>query len=299
MRLDRLITLGFVDPSRRILNRLSDVTFRVPQEDVRLPILMYHSVSEDLQADVSPYYRTVTTSRRFTEHMRFLNAGGWRAVNLRDGLHALNQSPTQVRAQRLVALTFDDGFRDFLTAAAPILQLLGFSATIFLPTAFIADNGICRKFLGRDCLTWSDVRQLHRAGFEFGSHTVNHAKLVDLSWPEIEFELTSSKADIAERIGVEATSFAYPYAFPQAAGAFVLRFREILRNAGYRACVATSIGRVARLDDPYCLKRLPINDADDLSLFAAKLYGAYDWLGLPQRVFKAVGRGVSRTQSHH
>ena len=45
-----------------------------------------------------------------------------------------------------MALTFDDGFFDFYTSAFPLLQEFGFRATMYLPTAFISNNGTHCQF---------------------------------------------------------------------------------------------------------------------------------------------------------
>jgi peptidoglycan/xylan/chitin deacetylase (PgdA/CDA1 family) len=155
---------------------------------------------------------------------------------------------------------------------------------MYLPTAFIGDEPIA--FKGRECLTWGEVRELHQAGIEFGSHTVNHPELVKLAWPEIEAELRHSKSTIEQKLGAPVTSFAYPYAFPSAKQDFVRGFRDLLARAGYESSVTTGIGRAGITDDFLFLPRLPANSADDQSLFAAKLSGAYDWMALPQTITK-------------
>jgi hypothetical protein len=52
--------------------------------------------------------------------------------------------------------------------------------------------------------------------------------------------------------------------------------------------VTTELGRVKIGDDPYRLKRLPVNSLDDEALLRAKLEGGYDWLGWPQYLIKKV-----------
>jgi peptidoglycan/xylan/chitin deacetylase (PgdA/CDA1 family) len=119
-------------------------------------------------------------------------------------------------------------------------------------------------------------------GIEFGSHTVNHPNLVERPWAEIKVELNDSKVAIEQALGEPVKSFGYPYAFPQAEGAYVKRFRELLVETGYASCVTTQIGRARPSDDLLRLPRLPANSADDSALLEAKLAGAYDWMALPQ-----------------
>jgi len=251
---------------------------------------MYHSISDDPERGVAPYFRTSTTPKRFLEHMRFLKLRGWRGVSLRDGLrmHAIGHGDAP--AQKAFVLTFDDGFRDFLTAAFPALQECGFGASMFLVTAFLSKTDAPGQFLGRECLTWRDVQELHSRGIEFGSHTVGHPALIDLPWSQIESELVNSKSDIEFHLQDRVSAFSYPFAFPQADGTFCARLREILISAGYRTCVTTEIGSSVSGDDPYRLRRLPVNEADDLALLAAKIEGAYDWLAVPQRAYKSFKR---------
>ena len=90
-------------------------------------------------------------------------AGEVSTAFLSEGLAALRAKSADSQGvnsppAKLVAITFDDGFRDFYTEAFPILQRERFSATMFLPTSFIAEQP--RQFLSRDCMTWSEVREL-------------------------------------------------------------------------------------------------------------------------------------------
>jgi peptidoglycan/xylan/chitin deacetylase (PgdA/CDA1 family) len=121
---------------------------------------------------------------------------------------------------------------------------------------------------------------------EFGSHTVNHPKLVELGWTEIERELRDSKVQLEQQLGEGITTFAYPYAFPQEEADFARELRRRLLEIGYCCCASTEIGRVRAGDDPFRLKRLPANSRDDRGLFRAKLEGGYDWLGWPQAAMK-------------
>jgi peptidoglycan/xylan/chitin deacetylase (PgdA/CDA1 family) len=164
---------------------------------------------------------------------------------------------------------------------------------MFLPTGFI---GHARQtFKGRECLTWSEVRELHGEGIEFGSHTVSHRVLNRLPWSEVQRELLDSRLRIEDELQVPISTFAYPFAFPREDGPFIARFREELACQGYSAAVTTVIGRAGRRSDALCLERLPVNDADDETLFEAKLLGAYDWLGAVQSVVRSAKHAVRPT----
>jgi peptidoglycan/xylan/chitin deacetylase (PgdA/CDA1 family) len=248
----------------------------------RVPILMYHSISDDREEGVEPYYRLATNPRRFAEQMQWLRDSGYRGVSLETALAMLATGESGARP--LAVITFDDGFRDFYTTAWPIIQRHGFTATMYLPTAFITSQR--KSFRGKECLTWNEVRELRAHGICFGSHTVNHPKLHELPWNAIENELKLSKACLEQELEEEIASFAYPYAFPQEDGHFTKMFTELLCAQGYRTGVTTVIGRAQAGDDLFCLRRLPANSCDDRALFVAKLNGAYDWLGPAQHAFR-------------
>jgi peptidoglycan/xylan/chitin deacetylase (PgdA/CDA1 family) len=272
--LDRLVSLYVVRPWRSCQS----------DELGTLPILMYHGVSHERDAATVGYYQTVTRPEVFAAQMAWLRTAGYQVVSARQALGEWRAG----KISRTVALTFDDGFRDFATTVFPILRQHGFAATVFLPTAFVGDTP--RRFQGRECLTWSEVQDLSQAGIEFGSHTVNHPKLCQLGAAQIQTELTDSKAAIEQRLGKVVDSFAYPYAFPSEEAGFVVQFVELLQRAGFQYGVTTRVGRVRHGDSLLTLKRLPINTGDDSRFLASKLSGAYDWVGLPQDVVKRCKR---------
>jgi peptidoglycan/xylan/chitin deacetylase (PgdA/CDA1 family) len=286
VRLDRSVTLGLPHPFRNAGG---------PGE--RVPILMYHSISNDPEAGAHPYHRICTSPARFAEQMAWLESDGWKGMTLTAGLahfsanrdERLKNTPTKP-----VVITFDDGFRDFHEAAFPVLARHGFSATMYLPTAFIGHER--KPFKPREYMTWGEVRGLHAQGIEFGSHTVNHPLLVQLPWPDIETELRDSRAELEKNLGSPIRHFAYPYAFPQAEKAFAAEFVRLLARVGYESAVTTMIGRSSPQTDRFTLPRLPVNSDDDRALLRAKLAGAYDWLGVPQALSKTVGRWLRPRQ---
>jgi len=276
-RFDRYLTLSLFRPLRQA---------GLVNGEQSIPVLMYHSISDDPEEKIQPYYRLATSPRRFAEQMQWLGNSGFQGVSLEEALAALADGKSSRRP--LAAITFDDGFRDFYTEAWPVLQRHGFTATMHLPTGFI---GTPRKsFRGQECLTWNEVRELRAQGVRFGSHTASHPKLHELSWTAIGNELAWSKTRLEQELGEVVTGFAYPYAFPQEDARFTERFAELLRGQGYRNCATTVVGRIRAHDDLFRLKRLPVNSCDDEDLFLAKLHGNYDWLGPAQRMVRQIKR---------
>ncbi|MGD1025633.1 MAG: polysaccharide deacetylase family protein [Candidatus Sulfotelmatobacter sp.] len=271
-RFDRFATLYVVNPLRRSASA----------DRPSIPILMYHSISDDAESGVHPYYRTSTSPQQFALQMQYLYENGFRTASLPEAV-------TQLRGEaagkgKNVVITFDDGYRDFYREAFPVLSRLGFSATMFLPTSFIGEQTL--QFKSRECMTWGEVRELQKSGIAFGSHTVTHPQLHALSMPAINEEITSSKQTIEQKLGCAADGFAYPYAFPQTDRDFTMRLCDSLRQAGYRNGVCTIVGRANRRSEPLFMERLPVNSCDDAPLFQAKLAGAYDWVAKSQYLAK-------------
>lgn len=272
VRLDRLLTLLVATPWRGIVTRESFPA---------IPILMYHSVAEELDNKVHPYFRTVTSTRTFARQVEWLQSWGFSAITLSEALDLLcDVRCSSALLARKVVMTFDDGFRDFYTAAFPILEQVGFGATVFLATDFIGKP----FFTGRECLSAVEVRDLCGRGVEFGSHSATHRRLAELHPEELARELAVSKDVIENTTGREVTVFSYPFRFPAEDHGFVRLLGGLLDECGYRGGVTTTIGRSSGGNDIRFLPRLPVNDCDDEVLLRAKLAGDYDWLRFGQSV---------------
>ncbi len=205
-RIDRLVTL-FIFHIRKIAVRSNNNSY--------IPILMYHSISEEPEGGIHPYYRLNTSPEVFGQHMKYLYGNGYSVVGLRDAIHALSQSgdSPEINAKKHIVITFDDGFRDFYTEAFPVLRKYEFTATVYLPTDCIQNNK--KSINEKKHLSWNEVKELHAYGISFGSHTVTHPKLHMIGKKEIEFEIRFSKETIEDQLGSHVDSFAYPYAFPE------------------------------------------------------------------------------------
>ena len=271
-RFDRFGTLGVVQPLRSLVGCR-------PQG---IPILMYHSISETDEAGIHPYFQIATSPTVFSNQMQFLYENGYAAITLSEAAKKLMDGDTNI--DKVVVITFDDGFADFYTTAFPILSRYRFNSVVFLPTAFIANSP--SQFKGIPCLTWSQIKELHGASVHFGSHTVNHVQLASATPSVLENEIRYSKETIENTLGCGVESFSYPYAFPESSHSFRRRLKDILVTAGYKNGVSTIIGTAANRHDAFFLPRLPVNTWDDSRLLYAKLKGDYNWLHAPQYLKK-------------
>ncbi|HVB56406.1 MAG TPA: polysaccharide deacetylase family protein [Candidatus Acidoferrales bacterium] len=275
LRLDRLVSLHLVHPARQMFRQ---------QHQGRIPILMYHSIQEG-SSDRRPYYNINTSPAQFQQQMKFLRDEGYRAVHLDAAVKSLERGEHN---SRHVVITFDDGYRDFFTAAYPVLAEFDHTAVLFVPSGLIEDRRT--QFLGRECLTWSEVRELHARGIQIGSHSVTHRELKYMGAAQVEEEVARSKNTIEAKIGQSVESFSYPYAFPETEVVLARTLRELLEKHGYKNGVTTILGTANRASDRFFLPRLPVNSSDDVTLFRAKLEGSYDWLHSVQYLTKTIKR---------
>jgi peptidoglycan/xylan/chitin deacetylase (PgdA/CDA1 family) len=282
-RLDRVASVYFGGPIARA--RRTD--------RLRIPILMYHSVSDKLFGKSHPYFEINTRPKVFAQQMEQLHSSGYRTVTLEDVVNGSMRSN-----EKCVAITFDDGYRDFYETALPVLLQFGMTATMFVATGRIHDKPT--KFEGVEYLSWSDVREMRTCGMQIGSHTVTHPELAMLSRNQIDRELRDSKDAIEQQLNATVTSFAYPYGFPEVDDQFIHDAREVLQSCGYEVAVTTILGTATISSDRYLLPRLPVNSWDDRQFLKTKLDGGYDWLHLPQLWSKKARKatsGASRSYS--
>jgi peptidoglycan/xylan/chitin deacetylase (PgdA/CDA1 family) len=278
-RTDRALTLGVVHPVSRLLKG---------RRNGGVPILMYHGISDQL-GDRHPYFETNTAPKLFAQHMQYLRENGYSAVDL---VEIIDTAGVAQNPAKRVAITFDDGFRNFYTHAFPILAQYGFTATMFVTTGWIGNTRI--RFEDREFMTWEEVREIHSHGVRIGSHTISHRELKQLDAADVAEEVAGSKQTIEDKLGSPVISFSYPYAFPETRKRFVRMLRETLERNGYENGVSTIIGTARGQDDRFFLPRLPVNSWDDLPLFRAKLEGSYDWLHAFQRGTKMITESVRR-----
>ncbi len=204
-----------------------------------IPILMYHYVrAVDQAADPLGYGLSVTPNQ-FAAQVEWLRRSGYDTIQmsaLAACIHGEGACPA-----RAVALTFDDGYIDAYTAALPVLQEYGATATFYIVSGFVGQDA----YMG-----WDEIRALRSAGMEIGAHSISHIDLTTLNHDENVDQIARSGAEIAAQIGAPVRSFCYP------AGRFNAEIAAITRDVGYTN--ATTTVQEGSQDDLFALPRARI-----------------------------------------
>ncbi|WP_327000941.1 polysaccharide deacetylase family protein [Dactylosporangium sp. NBC_01737] len=217
-------------------------------------VLMYHSVEH---CDRDPFQVTVRPDR-FAGQLRWMRRAGWRGVAMRELLRAREAGT----ADRLVGLTFDDGYADFVTEAMPLLNRYGCTATVFVLAGRLGgDNAWDRPGPRKALMTADDVRRTADAGMEIGSHGLLHRPLPAAGPAALAAEVGASRAALGALCGQDVAGFCYPY------GKVGAREVEAVRAAGYG--YACAVGR-STLDRRYALPRVFVGDRDGAARLAVK-----------------------------
>jgi peptidoglycan/xylan/chitin deacetylase (PgdA/CDA1 family) len=171
-----------------------------------------------------------------------------------------------------IAITFDDGYKDNLYVAAPILAEYGSPFTVFITTKFVDNNSSVY-------LTPEELRELSALqGVTIGSHGMTHARLSGLSHYELCDELVESRSRIEDIIDKKVQMFSYPH------GSFDRRIRDAAVEAGYLLGFGSRFGINSKHSDPMFLRRTEIWAVDSENIFRQKYSGAWDWYGYYQKL---------------
>jgi len=165
-------------------------------------VLTYHSIDDS----GSPISMPAAALER---QLRWLASGRVKVVSLGD----LIRLPTDADA---AAVTFDDGFENFSTRAAPLLIALALPATVFVVTGRV---GSTNAWAGHPTsgiptlplLGWPTIERLFKSGIAIGAHSRTHRDLTRLDPAELDDEIFGSADDCRSKLGVAPDAFAYPF----------------------------------------------------------------------------------------
>lgn len=162
---------------------------------VVIPILLYHHV----EGEVS-YSRYIVSVPDFQAQMQALHEWGYTAIPISLLLEALIDGAEL--PPKPIVITFDDGNRNIYDNAFPIMSSYNFPGVFY-----IVGN---RVNSGTDITHAPELKEMVNAGWEIGSHSYTHSDLT-LDHSIARYEILQSKLDIEEALGVEVSTFAYPF----------------------------------------------------------------------------------------
>lgn len=219
-----------------------------------LRVLMYHSVGTSLPDDP---YGIAIGAELFKTHMGFLASlrPSWELVAFR--------RPSGKGPQ--LAVTFDDGFKDTLTAAAPLLAGLNIPMTVFVTAGHV-------RGAGRLYLNPAELKELSRLpGVTIGAHGDTHARLVDLGDDALRRQLSNSRRYLEDLLGRPVQALSYPH------GAVDRRVRDAAEEAGFTLGGCSRYGLNTPERDPLILCRTEVTAWDTEQDLALKTRGQWDW----------------------
>ena len=231
-----------------------------------LRLLLYHSVGPRLEND---WYGMTIPPQLF--HMQMLALKHHRLLRV----VPLRWPPEEPATATSVVVTFDDGYRDTLLTAAPILADLGLPFTVFITRAYVRSGDPCY-------LTVKQLKRLAQVpGCTIGSHALTHRPLTMLDHWTLKYELRESRWWLEDKIGKPVTMLSYPHG---AVNAIVL---EAVQDAGYVIGAGSGWGINTLRCQPLVLRRTEVLRFDTLRMFQQKVAGAWDWRRLRHSAVQA------------
>ena len=244
-----------------------------------LRALMYHKVN-----DLPGNPVTVPISL-FDEQMAQLRELGYQPVGLEEVIaHYVEAKPLPPGA---TLITFDDGYRDNLENALPVLRKHGYQAVLFVPIGYLGDprplphdEHLAGHGVLNHTLDWEQLRELESSGIRVESHGIGHRPLADLELDEATREITLSKLRLEELLGRPVHAFAYVKGSEAHYRAVHL---SLLRQAGYDLAFTSVSGANGPRTDPLQLHRYNVEPYPTRT-FELVLSGACDLIALKDTV---------------
>ena len=217
---------------------------------MKLTILMYHKIDERPAGVRNP--GNFVSPPRFEEQMDAVLSWGYRTIGFDQWLDYRNGVAVSLPERPLI-VTFDDGYTCFDSNAWPVLRARSMGATVFLVASQIGGANVWDEGEVRLALMDAErIRALQSEGVHFGSHSVSHRALAQISTDHAFRELSESRWTLGELLGREVSVFAYPFSNQSTL------VRELAKQAGYR-CAVRGKGRMnSPTRDPFGLCRIKV-----------------------------------------
>jgi peptidoglycan/xylan/chitin deacetylase (PgdA/CDA1 family) len=250
---------------RSVKRAVAPVAAAAPRRPRGTPavILCYHGIGRR----AAPEVVAVEAFRRQLD----LLLDRFRVVAVGDLVAAIGKPSTDPMP---VALTFDDGYRNVLEHALPVLRANGLHATAYVLPGLWGRTAVWPSPApARERALWdeADAKAWAAEGMGVGSHGCTHIDLSAASDDVLDREVADSKRALETTVGT-VDGFCYPW------GRGSGHARGRVERAGYRYAVAGGYGRHHTNADRYSLSRITVDHDDSVHDLDMKLRGGYDWL---------------------
>lgn len=230
---------------------------RPPAEKEWIRFQFYHWVLDDQRVS-------------FSRQLRFFRQYG-DFLSLDEAIAAM-ESPSGLGG-RYFCLTFDDGFKNCITNAVPVLVEENVPAAFFVATHYVGldfekdweriapfyDQSWNRLDGGFEFLDWDDLRRMAVNGFTIGSHTCSHARLARLSPADAELELARSKEELQEKLRLDCRHFCCPWG-KQGRDYNPDVHPAMAQKLGYASFLTTDEGVIYAGGSPFAIPRIGYDD---------------------------------------
>jgi peptidoglycan/xylan/chitin deacetylase (PgdA/CDA1 family) len=225
-------------------------------DQARVPILMYHYVSE-LPPDPDRYRLDLTVlPEDFEAQLQYLADEGYHTITLTDlYLHLTQGYPLP---EKPIILTFDDGYRDAYEVVFPLLLDYGFTGTFFV----LATPA---HFEWAEYLTWEQMREMSDAGMDIQSHGRDHVDLRGRSYDYLVYQTLGIQEAIYYHTGRLPRFFCYP------SGRRDANVIAVLESVGYWGAVTTEWGKTHARDNLLEMPRVRVHGGGTLESFIDRL----------------------------
>lgn len=174
-----------------------------------LPILGYHRVVDEMPRDDTCWL--CVPRAEFERQLAWFARLGYRTLSL-EAIGELLAAGKPI-PPRHFAITFDDGYQDNFSIAAPVLSWFGFTATVFMVAGRVGRENIwdphesCRAPL----MTWQHLRAWRSLGHSVGAHSLTHPHLSTLQPAAARREVVDARQVLEAGLGAPVRTFCYPY----------------------------------------------------------------------------------------
>jgi peptidoglycan/xylan/chitin deacetylase (PgdA/CDA1 family) len=200
----------------------------------------------------------------FEKHLEYFSNNGWKFIKM-------SELDNYAEENKIVAITFDDGYLDNYTKALPLLKKYNACATLYLVIDRHQNDWSVKKNIkhnsgvlaAEEKLSNEHVQEMVDSDvFELGGHTITHPYLPNTLLKDKQYEMLECKKMLETQFKTKISSFAYPF------GIYDNEDVNIIKKGNYSSAVTTYEGVVDN-NSAFELKRIKASGKDNF--FAFKL----------------------------